>query len=403
MKLYIKYKVNPTPEQEEALRKLGFYATKLYNTDNYIRREEWEQTGKIPSWYEQKKKLRDNHWFKLLPSQTAQQICKNLQENYNSWFELRKIDKSAKPPGFRKKNKLSPLSFYQQFRIEGNIITFSMSRKFRRETGIDKLSFELNKWKEIEKEIKGKPKMANILFQDRKWMVHAVYEVLEAPLNNNPEVMAVDLGIINLTAAVDTAGNSTIYSGKQALSIQHYFNKEIAKVQSKTIKQHNKKGDNAISRMHKKKRRQINQIIHTVTKEGIKEAERNDAGTIVAGDIKNIRKDKNWSKKGNQKLHSWGFAKLISQLEYKAKQAGIRLEKISERDTSKTCSVCGIVKRSNRKHRWLYVCKCGNKINADVNGAKNLLKRYLQENNISRSIGSVAEPLIWRSVDAVPL
>jgi hypothetical protein len=38
-----------------------------------------------------------------------------------------------------------------------------------------------------------------------------------------------------------------------------------------------------------------------------------------------------------------------------------------------------------------------------VNGAKNLLKRYLQENNISRSIGSVAEPLIWRSVDAVPL
>jgi len=398
MKLCMKYRINPTHEQEEILRKLGFYATKLYNTDNYLRREQWDKTGKIPSWYDQKKTLKNNHWYKLLPSQTAQQICKNLQENYNSWFKLRKTDKDANPPMFRKKNKLSPLSFYQQFRINDNIITFSMSRKFKKETGVSQLSFIINKWKNIH----GTPKMCNIVFDDGKWMIHVVYEIPEKKPNNYSDVMAVDIGIINLATTFDTNGNSTIYSGRQSLAVQHYFNKEIAKIQSKTMEQHNKKGSKAISRMHKKKKRQINQIIHTVTKEVVKEANKNKIGTIVVGDIKNIRKGKRWNKKSNQKLHSWGFTKLISRITYKAKLSGIRVVKISERDTSKTCSVCGMVKKSNRKHRGLYRCKCGNRMNADVNGARNILRKYLQEHNSSRSIGSVVEPSIWRCYDVVP-
>jgi putative transposase len=122
---------------------------------------------------------------------------------------------------------------------------------------------------------------------------------------------------------------------------------------------------------------------------------------IVAGDIKNIRKDKDWGNVGNQKLHSWAFAKSLNQLEYKAKLAGIRFDKISERDTSKTCSNCSIIRKSNRKHRGLYRCKCGNQMNADINGATNILKKYLRENT-SRSIGSVAEPLIWRVENVLP-
>ncbi len=194
MKLCVKYRLNSTPEQEEYLHKLAFNANKLYNADNWMRREQWDKTGKISSWYDQKKTLKYNHWYRLLPSQTAQ-------------------------------------------------------------------------------------------------------------------------------------------------AIQHYFNKEIAKVQSKTMKQHNKKGCHSITRMYRKRRMQVNQIIHTAMKEVIKHAEGRKIGTIVVGDIKNIRKGKNRGKKGNQKLHSWGFAKLLTQIEYKAKLSGIQFVKVSERDTSKTCSV----------------------------------------------------------------
>jgi len=208
---------------------------------------------------------------------------------------------------------------------------------------------------------------------------------------------------------VDTKGNSFIYSGRQALAVQHHFSKEIAKVQSKTMEQRKKKGSRAITKMHQRKRKQIDQILHTVTKRVVEEARKNNVGTIVVSDIKNIRKDeegkgKDWGNRNNQKLHSWGFAKLIFQITYKARLSGIRVVKVSERDTSKTCHVCGQVRKANRRHRGLYVCKaCGNRVNVDVNGAANILKRYLQESKISRSIGVVDTPLTWRCTDVVPL
>jgi putative transposase len=399
MKLCVRYRINPTEEQVEILSELSFFATKLYNTDNYMRRDVWKKTGKIPNWYEQKKILKDNHWYKLLPSQTSQAIVKNLQDNYVSWFKKRKTDPTANPPMFRKKTRLSPLCFYQYFSLDGKKLTVSMSKKYRKERGMDKLIFDISLWKSIEK---GIAKMCNILYDRGKWMAHIVYEIPEVPINQTPEIMAVDLGIINLFGTADTMGNSAIYTGKQALASQHYFSKEIAKVQSKTMKQHNKKCSKAIINMHRKKSAQINQIIHTQTKRIIEDAKQKKVGLIVVGDIKNIRVNKDWGHKGNQKLHSWAFAKSLNQLEYKAKLAGIRFDKISERDTSKTCSKCGIVKKSNRKHRGLYRCKCGNQMNADINGATNILQRYLRENNISRSIGSVAEPLIWRVENVLP-
>ena len=55
MKQTIKFKLNPTKEQEEHLHNLCSIATKLYNTDNYQRRQEQGKTGKIPNAYAQKK------------------------------------------------------------------------------------------------------------------------------------------------------------------------------------------------------------------------------------------------------------------------------------------------------------------------------------------------------------
>jgi len=395
MKLCVKYKLKPTKEQAEALGRLAFYATKLYNTDNWTRREQWTKTGKIPNWYAQKKLLNTNHWYLLLPSQTAQAVIKNLQDNYRSWFKLRKIDPLAKPPGFRKKSALSPLTFYQQFTLEGDQLTLVMSRKFRTETSVNKLVFHVDLWRKVE----GTPKMCTVLCNDEKWMAHVVYEVPEPPKTDDQNIMAVDVGIVNLAATVDLNGRSKLYSGRQALAVQHYFNKEIARVQSLTAKQ-GKKGSRAVSRMHRKKRRQVNQILHSVSKALVEDAKRNGVGTIVVGDLKNIRRDdgkaKNWGR-NNQKLHAWGFRKLLTQIRYKAILSGIRVVEVSERNTSKTCSACGVVRKANRVHRGLYVCsKCGAVLNADVNGAVNLLKKYLHQTRVEGSIGSVAEPLIWR-------
>lgn len=399
MKQTIVYKLKPSFEQEKHLHNLCSIATKLYNTDNYIRRQEWEKTGKIPNAYAQKKLLKANHWFKLLPSQTAQEVIFNLQRNYNSWFKLRKKDNKAKPPKFRKKDMLSPLSFYQQFKIIDNKLRISMSLKYMKEHKIKFIELEFDAWKET----KGVPKFCQILFKKGEWFAHVVYEIPEPKINLNENVMAVDLGIINTAVTVDTKGSSNIYSGKQILAIQHYFNKEKAKLQSKLTKQYPKRHwSRTLNILQNKQKRQINQALHTYSKAVITDCKKKNIKTLVVGDITDIRKGKHWKKKSSQKLHSWSFSKFIQQLEYKAVRAGIRFVRMNEAYTSQKCSICKTVRKSNRKHRGLYHCKkCNNLINADVNGAVNLLKKYLQD-FLSRSIGNVALPSVTRLQNVVP-
>ena len=399
MKQTIIYKLNPNFEQEKHLHNLCSIATKLYNIDNYQRREAWEKTGKIPNAYAQKKALKQNHWFKLLPSQTAQEIIFNLQRNYNSWFKLRKKDDKANPPMFRKKEMLSVISFYQQFKVINHRIRLSMSMKYRAENKIKLLEIGFDKWKEQE----GTPSFCQIVFNKGKWFAHIIYNVAEQSQILNDKVMAVDLGIINTAVTSDSDGNANIYSGKQVLAIQHYFNKEKAKLTSTLTKQYPKRhSSRALRLLQDKQTRQIKQALHTHSKAIVTDCLNKGIKTLVVGDITNIRKDKNFGKKNNQKLHSWSFSKFIKQLEYKCMKVGIRFVMVNEAYSSQTCSHCGTVRKANRKHRGLYVCKtCSYTINADVNGAVNILKKYLQD-FLSRSIGVVAMPSVKKITNVCP-
>ncbi len=393
MKQTIIYKLNPTKEQEGHLHNLSSIATKLYNTDNYQRREAWDKTGKIPSVYTQKKLLKDNHWFKLLPSQTAQEVSFTLQRNYNSWFKLRKKDNKANPPMFRKKEMLSPLTFYQQFKIIKDKIKLSVSRKYKIEKGIKSIEMKFDLWKKN----KGIAKMCQIIFKRGEWYAHIVYEIVETKINLNNKVMAIDVGVINTAVTRDNQGNSTIYKGGELLSVQRYYNKTIGKLQSTLTKQFPKRHmSNAIRKLNKKRNNQMNQMIHTISKKIVNEAKKNNVKTIVIGDITDIRKDKHWRKKTSQKLHSWSFSKLTQQIEYKSVLSGIRFVRVNEKYTSQTCSNCGDLRKSNRVKRGLYKCKiCGRIQNADVNGATNILKKYLQIfNPEDRSSGCVTQPKV---------
>lgn len=401
MKQTIKYKLNPTREQEEHLHNLCSIATRLYNTDNYQRINAWKETGKIPSVYTQKKLLKDNVWFKLLPSQTAQEVSFNLQRNYNSWFKLRKKDKTANPPRFRKKEMLSPITFYQQFKITNDKIKLSVSRKYKEERGIKSIEIGFDLWKEN----KGTAKMCQIIFNKGEWFAHVIYEIAEPDIKLNDKVMAVDLGIINTAVTRDNQGNSTIHSGKGVLSVQHYFNSRKARVQGKLNKQFPKRHKSkCLNNLNLKQKRQINQMLHTISKNIIEEAKKKDVKTIVVGDITDIRKDKHFRKVTSQKLHSWSFSKLTQQIEYKAIQSGIRFVRVNEKDTSKTCSFCGNIRKSNRITRGMYKCKyCWRVQNADMNGAGNILKKYLQLfSKEDRSIGNVAMPLVSRITNVIP-
>jgi putative transposase len=85
-----------------------------------------------------------------------------------------------------------------------------------------------------------------------------------------------------------------------------------------------------------------------------------------------------WGNDGTLNLHGWAFDRFTEMLEYKATERGISVERVDERDTSKSCASCGTTDDSQRVERGLYVCdECGLVANDDVNGAENIRQKVL--------------------------
>jgi putative transposase len=94
---------------------------------------------------------------------------------------------------------------------------------------------------------------------------------------------------------------------------------------------------------------------------------------IVLGNLKDMRK-KDKGRKFNRKLNNgFPYHRLSQLIEYKAKWLGIKVVKVSEKNTSKTCHKCG---HMGLRVGSLFKCpKCDYSCNADYNGAVNIMKR----------------------------
>lgn len=194
--------------------------------------------------------------------------------------------------------------------------------------------------------------------------------------------MAIDLGAINTAACVDDKGQSVLYSGRGLLAIQHYFNKQLSKVQHR-LNVRGRKASPGLRALYRKRNRQLSANLHKISKHIVATCVTQQITTIVVGNLRHLRKKMQFNKKANLKTHAWAFAKFTAQLRYKARRHGIRVVTISEKDTSKTCSHCGQVRKQNRVERGLYQCQaCGRTMNADLNGATNLLNKYLQSQGV---------------------
>ena len=431
--MYLTYKAKITTDKktEAILENLCFSATKLYNTVNYYLREEWNasraeydmnltqyknwehhfgyeslpyETPKIPlNRTKLQNRFKDNHWASSLHSQSAQFIIGEVINAYKSWFSHRKTGNSKKkkakpisfanPPGFRPKATLSPVTFLQSgpalFNQNGKTY-LRLSLGSKRKDGIKEITIILYHRKNLPE---GKLKNVRITYDtvSGNYYAHLVFDVpvKATPLQLFPtNVVAVDLGLNNIITATFSDGTTVIISGRELKAIRRYWQKVRTKVKPPSVTK--RKPSKRYNQICRQEARQIKHRLHIISKEFVELCEEKDVTHIVLGDLTGIRDNIDYSDRLNQQLHNWNFAQLIDFIKYKAERRGITVEFISEQYTSQTCCSCGTVDKSNRKTRGLYVCKCGNKINADRNGANNILTRYLRH----RSSGSVALPVV---------
>ena len=384
---------------------VGFSATKLWNRSLWYSKECWDKTGMIPSYAEMDKYLKSvsNRWYRSLHAQSSQAVLEELWQSYKSWFALRKKgDMKARPPGFRRKDTLSTITFKKDsFRWDGETQTLRV--------GVPEsvfgykylyLSLTLPPGTTIFPE---EIQVARLTYVKGIWKIHLTCDVRTPEPIANGHTMSIDLGQAVLAATACTDGKTAIWSGGELSGLERYFEKEKAKCTDSKSKK--------CRRTNSKRSRQRNHYLHTITKSIITDAEARKISTILVGDLTDIRickngDAKNWGDAGSQALHKWPFKKITNLLSYKAKMKGITVIQVSERYTSQDCSCCGTRRKASRVTRGEYRCpKCGSVIHADINGAVNMLKRYLPEETFSWSSGCLAQPVVnrfaWR--DTPPL
>ncbi len=205
---------------------------------------------------------------------------------------------------------------------------------------------------------------AKVLRRESGWFVYLTVQA-EVPERKSSSVLAVDLGVHNAATTVSSVDKQVRFYGKVVRSIRgHYYHLR-----------RNLPNRKAVKKVGKHERRIVNHELHVISKAIIEEAVAKNS-VIVVGKLKGIRRQKKGqSRRCRRKVASFPFYKLTQFIKYKAAWNGIPVVEISEANTSVTCSRCG---SRGVRVRGLFRCpECGCSLNADVNGARNILKRAL--------------------------
>ena len=232
---------------------------------------------------------------------------------------------------------------------------------------------------------------ADLIEREGRWWLHIAVDVPAPQITATEEVVGVDLGIIQ--PAVTSTNR---FLGKRGWRHAEDRNLRLRRaLQSKGTK-------SAKRHLRKMRRRQANfrrDCDHVLSKQIVEAVE--PGGTVVLEDLTHIR-SRVKVRHGEQarRLHGWSFAQILTFVRYKAEGRGVTVALVNPAHTSQTCSACGHTARNNRRSRDAFVCrKCGFRLHADLNGARNIAAKYRTARGISPSGGATVNgPIVGSCV-----
>lgn len=384
-----------------------YAAYKLWNVCNYERLHYKElDLDKYPDWYYQKKYHKDDLWYKNLPAQTAQEVCKLLDKAWKSFYKLSKTHgiENPRPPRF-KRTKIA-VTYMQNGIVHmpgTNTVRLSISKQMKNfmseNYGIGEeyiyLKNQIFKSTDNIKQIKIYPPV------NGSCDIIMIYEIEDIDtLPDNGRYLSIDLGVHNLMTCYNSVSGETFIIGRKYLSLCHYYNKEIARIQSQWSRIQDRKGikhpksSRHINRLHIKKHNAINDYLHKITRYIADYCRSNNINTVVIGDITKIRENKDCGKVINQKLHALPYKKIYIMLKYKLALYGINFILQKEAYSSQTSPLMSTVSKQNankdnRIKRGLY-SDGGYNWNADSVGAFNILRLYFQKQKIDTRLNPMS-------------
>lgn len=411
MYLTVKQQVKHLSKEEYlTIKELCHVAKNLTNEAIYNVRQYYFTEREFLKYEKNYTLLKNSLNYKALNSNMAQQILKEVDGSFKSFFGLMKLAKQGKYafkdcklPWYLPKDGYTTLVI-GFVRLNGNKLVLPFSNSFKRTHKPVEITIPPVLLDKKVKEIRIIPK-ANARFFEIQYIYEA--ECVQRNLNKN-NALALDLGINNFVTAVSSNGKSFIVDGRRLKSINQWFNKENARLQSIKDKQHlRKKITNRQKTIARNRNNKVNDYLNKAARKVVDYCITNDIGTLVVGYNETFQRGSNIGKQNNQNFVNIPYGLLRSKLEYLCELNDIIFVKQEESYTSKASfwdkDDLPVYNADNpteypfsgkRVHRGLYKAANGKVFNADINGALNIMRKSsVVDMNILYSRGEVDTPI----------
>ncbi|QGA54569.1 transposase [Sulfolobus sp. E5-1-F] len=356
-----------------------------WNTVNYLRMQQFKNHEKVDFVKTEKETYEK---FKQILKVNAQQVTRKNTEAWRSFFSLikeKRQNKSLKPrpPGYWTRGIILVRNDRYTIDEEERVIylkDFKMRLKY---------SGKL-KWR-------GKQGRLEIHYDEVRRLFYATIpiEVEDVKLKESGLKASIDLGIVNLATVFIENGKWFLFRGGSVLSQYEYYSKKIVITQKK-LAIHKQNRSRRLSMLYKKRSLFMRHVINSLARRVMDILNKEGVSEVRVGYPKEIAKQH-----GNKlTVNFWRYNIIIQRLKEVGEELGIKVIEVSEAYTSKICSLCGEIHPHGRVHRGLFRCPHTRKvINADLNGAINILHSPESQGSSYRGIGVIGlktQPVVYR-------
>jgi len=363
----------------------------LYNCGVYWARQIFFKTNRIVSKYDPIYEVGGNIHAQAMPSVTAQQTLLSVSEAFKSFKGLRELwfkgelEDKPKSPNYRDSGGLFKVSFPNigagKPTLQDGMIRFPLGLQVNRWFGLKEFLLPLPKNLDF-----AKLKEFTILPKNGVFYLECSYALtkVETKLDMD-QALAIDLGTSsNLMACVDTLGHSFLVDSRQAKAMNQLYNKRVANRKEGKDKDY---WDSVLDSFTRKRNHQMRDMVNKAAVLAAKHCLAHGIGTIVIGWNDGIKDGCKMGKKINQQFVQMPLAKIKTRLEQLGVLYGFRVVQNEEANTSAGsyldgdslpahgCKPDGWKASGKRIKRGLYRSGDGWLVNADLNGAANILRK----------------------------
>lgn len=389
----------PDRDAEGTLALLGDRVSALWNAANYVCRQAFLSGGRVPGYEALCAALKTHETHRALPSDIAQEVLKKLAEAWKSYFALRerwKLGALADKPGlprYRKRKDgsrpadLIPIKCGRSYVLDSRTVAVTLPADLRSGSGRISLPYRgLRRYG-------GKPGRAEIAFdagRGRWYFRYAVEPPGPAPARGG-RIAGIDLGVRVLASlSIEGMETATHFLGREVLKDWDYWGRKIASHMAElSHRPAASRSSKRLRRLHRLRRKRLEHAWEALAARIVSVLKANRVGRVVIGWPKDIRREVDYTRRWNGRIHGfWSFDLASRIIEKHCARRGIRVERVLEHGTSETCPSCGSKDVARRPWNVLRCRACG--LVMEANQAA------------SRNIAKLKKPSLWDGAEAAP-